>query len=237
MPLHDWTRVTPGIFHDFHQTWAIAIRNALNSGGLPEGYFALVEQIAGGRIPDVLTLHEPAFAKGVGGVAIAESPPQTRIQSSVETDVYAARANRIAVHHPLGDVVAVIEIVSPGNKSNRHALRTFVDKALGLLDQGVHLLVIDAFPSGAFDPRGIHAAIWSEIKDELVELTPGKPLTLASYMSGPVLRAFVEPIAVGDVLPSVPIFLSTETYAPAPLEATYQAAWDVTPLPVKERLR
>jgi hypothetical protein len=131
MPLHDWTRVTPGIFHDFHQTWAIAIRNDLNSGGLPEGYFALVEQAAGGRIPGVLTLHEPAAGKRNGGVAIAESPPQTRIQSSVETDIYAAKANRIAIHHPPGDVVAVIEIVSPGNKSNRHALRPQVQKEEG----------------------------------------------------------------------------------------------------------
>jgi hypothetical protein len=236
MPLHDWTRVPPGIFHDFHQTWAIAIRNALNSGGLPEGYFALVEQVTGGRIPDVLTLHERATGQRNGGVAMAESPPQTRIQSSAETDIYVAKANRIAIHHPLGDVIAVIEIVSPGNKSNRHALRSFVDKALDVLDQGIHLLVIDFFPPGAFDPQGIHGAIWSEIKDESFELPPDKPLTLASYLSGPVKRAFVEPIAVGDALPNMPIFLSTETYVPAPLESTYQAAWSVTPPAVEALL-
>ena len=56
MPIHDWSRVEPGIFHDFHQAWTVEIRNALNGGGLPAGYFALAEQVLGGPIPDVVTL-------------------------------------------------------------------------------------------------------------------------------------------------------------------------------------
>ena len=28
MPIHDWSRVDAGIFHDFHQAWTIEIRNA-----------------------------------------------------------------------------------------------------------------------------------------------------------------------------------------------------------------
>src|SRR5215468_8474616 len=44
MPIHDWTRVRSNRFHDFHQSWTIAIRNALNAGRLPPGYFAMVEQ-------------------------------------------------------------------------------------------------------------------------------------------------------------------------------------------------
>ena len=30
MPIHDWNPVDANLFHDFHQTWAISIRNALN---------------------------------------------------------------------------------------------------------------------------------------------------------------------------------------------------------------
>ena len=56
MPIHDWTRVRANRFHDFHQSWTIAIRNALNAGQLPSGYFAMVEQKAGGPEPDVITL-------------------------------------------------------------------------------------------------------------------------------------------------------------------------------------
>jgi hypothetical protein len=237
MPVHDWTRVTPGVFHDFHHRWTSAIATALNSGRLPGGYYAFAEQITGGPIPDVITLQtsRPVERNG-GGLALAEAPPRTRFQYEAETDLYADKANRIAIHHPLGEVVAVIEIVSPGNKSNRHAIRSVVEKARMLLDQGIHLLVIDLFPPGPRDPQGIHKAIWDEIQDDPFELPPDKPLTLAAYVGGPLKRAFVEPIAVGDALPEMPIFLSTATYVPAPLDATYQSTWSTTPRPVKDLL-
>ena len=56
MPIHDWTRMEPGDFHDFHQGWVIRIRDALNQGPLPPGYMAMAEQVTGGPIPDVVTL-------------------------------------------------------------------------------------------------------------------------------------------------------------------------------------
>ena len=56
MPIHDWTRVEAGDFHDFHQCWVVAIRNALNAGLLPPGYMAMAEQVTGRPIPDVVTL-------------------------------------------------------------------------------------------------------------------------------------------------------------------------------------
>jgi hypothetical protein len=56
MPAHDWTRVDPGIFPAFHHSWIEEIARALNRGLLPEDYYALPEQYAGGFGPDVLTL-------------------------------------------------------------------------------------------------------------------------------------------------------------------------------------
>ena len=59
MPIHDWTRVTAGIFHDFHLSWVAEIKRRLNQGILPPRYYALAEQLAGGMGPDVLTLCKP----------------------------------------------------------------------------------------------------------------------------------------------------------------------------------
>ncbi len=56
MPLHDWTRVSPNEFHDMHLNWMGAIRTRLNTGLLPDGYYALAEQKAEPFVPDVLTL-------------------------------------------------------------------------------------------------------------------------------------------------------------------------------------
>ena len=69
MPVHDWTRVEAGIFHDFHTVWTVALRNALNEGLLPQGYYALAEQHAGRAITDVLTLHASAAAEEPGSKA------------------------------------------------------------------------------------------------------------------------------------------------------------------------
>jgi hypothetical protein len=234
MPIHDWSRVPAGLFHHFHQHWAGSICDALNAGRLPKGYSALIEQSAAGVYPDVITLESRPRAgerrNAPGGIAVGTAPPKTRFVSQAsDEEVYAAKANRIAIHHPLGEVVAIIEIVSPGNKNSRHALRAFVEKSLGFLHQGIHLLIVDLFPPGKRDPQGIHKAIWDEIQEEPFELPPEKPLTLAAYSAGIPKRAFVEPVAVGDALPDMPVFLDPDTYILSPLEASYLATWETCP--------
>src|SRR4051794_39558080 len=59
MPVHDWTRVEAGVFHDFHNCWLADLRNRLNGSILPEGHYAMTEQHAGASIADILTLHPP----------------------------------------------------------------------------------------------------------------------------------------------------------------------------------
>ena len=238
MPIHDWSRVDPGIFHHFHQTWTIEISNALNAGRLPPGFFAMAEQIVSGPIPDVVTLQrlpkasEPPLTGG--GIAVAEAPPKAKFVMSAEIDRYAGRANHIVIKHRLGQVVAVLEIVSPGNKNSQHALRALVRKAEELLRRGVSLLVVDLFPPSPRDPQGIHKAIWDEIQDEPFELPPDKPLTVAAYSADESPTAYVEPVAVGDVLPEMPIFLEPGIYVPAPLETTYEATWSKCPDAIRE---
>jgi hypothetical protein len=154
----------------------------------------------------------------------------------IEEETYARRANRIRIQHRHGRIVAVIEIVSPGNKNNRNALRAFVRKASDIIWQEIHLLVVDLFPPSQRDPQGIHKAIWDEFAERPFELPSDKPLTVVAYRATPTKRAYVEPVAVGDELPSLPIFLTEEDYVPAPLEATYRASWAAFPADFKELL-
>src|SRR5689334_17423624 len=97
MPVHDWTRVRPNRFHDFHQRWTVAICNGLNAGRLPAGYFAMVEQSVGGPEPDVITLEltPPAGPGPSGGTAVDLQPPKVRFVTRTEAATYARRANRI----------------------------------------------------------------------------------------------------------------------------------------------
>lgn len=237
MPVHDWTRVDAGLFHAFHQMWITTLSNALNSGGLPKGYFALPEQNIRGPIPDVLTLQLASSAgepsETSAGVAVASAPPRARVVRRNEMDTYAHKADQITVRHRHGNVVAVLEIVSPGNKGSRNELRAFLQKTTDLIRQSIHLLVIDLFPPGPRDPQGVHKAIWDEFVEEDFALPPDKPLTLAAYDAGPPQVAYVESVAVADVLPEMPLFLKPEFYVPAPLEATYQTTWQMFPNPLK----
>lgn len=239
MPIHDWTRVRSGRFHHFHQRWIGAIGDALNGGLLPPDYFALAEQKAGGPEPDVVTLKlppKPGVEIRLTGTAVVDSPPKVRYRTESDAANYARRADRLTVRNEDGDVVAIIEIVSPGNKDSRNALRQFTRKAVQYLHAGINLLIVDLFPPSKRDPQGIHKAIWDRIKDEPFELPPNKPLTLAAYTNGSTMRAYVEPVAVGDVLPDMPIFLTPDRYVPCPLEATYMTTWGVFPAALKGEL-
>lgn len=239
MPIHDWTRVSEGTFHAFHLSWVAEIQESLNSGLLPPAYYAMAEQIVGPLGPDVLTLQTNGYPPGettvgepagTGGLALATYPPRARLTAATEMDDYVLKRRTIVVRHSSGDrIVALLEIVSPGNKSSRHALRSFVEKAVEALYRGYHLLIVDLFPPTPRDPQGIHGAIWREISDDPFDLPAGEPLTLAAYSAGPIKRAWVEPTAVGRTLIDMPLFLEPEMYINVPLETTYRAAYRGVP--------
>lgn len=235
MPMHDWTLVEDGIYHAFHHQWISEISNCLNTGLLPDDYYALPEQVAAGFGPDVLTLQGQAssdFEAGGGSASTTalEARPQTRFMAETEAEFYRRKKSSIAVRHVSGDrIVAMVEIVSPGNKSNRHAIQAFIDKACELLEHRIHLLIVDPFPPGPRDPNGLHAAIWQEANNEPFFLPPDKPLTLVAYECNLTTRAYIEPVAVGDSLPNMPLFLRPHGCIMLPLETTYQAAFAVMP--------
>lgn len=239
MPMHDWTRVPDGIFHAFHHRWISAISDALNSGVLPPNLYAMPEQSAARYSPDVLTLqssrpHDPEDNGSGGAPTITatalQTRPATRFTAEAEPGFYHRKKSLVAVRHVSGDrIVALIEIVSPGNKSSQYPLDTFVRKACDFIESRVHLLILDPFPPGPRDPDGVHALIWREFDREPFHLPADQPLTLAAYESDIVTRAYVEPVAVGDPLPAMPLFLVPDGCVMVPLDETYRAAFDVQP--------
>jgi len=237
MPVHDWTRVDAGIFHDFHTMWLVSLRNALKRV-LPPGYYAMTEQKALGYGLDILTLgrSQPTTSNGSsngpgqlhgadGGIHVATAPPKVLISRSSDVPRNEYKRRWIAVRHVSDDrVVAILEVVSPGNKSSEEAMRAFTANAAEFLEHGVHVSVIDMFPPTARDPAGIHPAIWRERASDY-SLLPDKPLTLVSYVAGAPERAYVQPVAFGEALPDMALFLTEVRYVLVPLELTYLAAF------------
>lgn len=243
MPVHDWTRVGDGTFHDFHYSWVLEIKRALMRGLLPEGYYVMAEQFGADLgAPDVLTLQErnpqSESAGPLSGTAtLTETPPIVQTRMTIARDTYARSRRTLTIRHTSDDrIVAMIEVLSPGNKSSRHALRSFLDKVVAALDGGIHLLLVDVHPPGARDPQGIHGAILNEIGTEEYHLDGQRPLTVASYIGGKIVEAFVAHFAVGESIPQMPLFLTPENYVLVPLDSAYLAAWADVPRPYQARL-
>ncbi len=242
MPIHDWTRVDPGIFHHFHQTWIVTITSVLNGRLLPGDYYALSEQQGGNFEPDILTLKtggppepdDPPRHLGHGGEAgggpVLVAEPRVRVTAETDLEFYRRKQNVAAIRHVSDDhLVAIVEVVSKGNKSGRRAFDDFVRKAADFLSHGVHLLILDLQPPTPRDPQGIHGSIWDEVAGQEYARPLDKPLTLAAYEAGATIRAFVEPVGVGDTPIDMPLFLQPGRHVPVPIEETYRVAFESVP--------
>src|SRR5215475_14117795 len=95
MPVHDWTRVSDGTFHDFHYSWVLEIKRALKRGLLPPGYYVMAEQLGGDiGAPDVLTLQAAGTEPDPGGAlpgtaTLTETPPAAHVRTRIPRDHHA----------------------------------------------------------------------------------------------------------------------------------------------------
>ena len=257
MPIHDWTRVPDSVFHSFHGGWITALADALNEGVLPDGFYAAGEKQMPGVEPDVLTfVRGPAgkgggnaapAATGPGVVSVLNRPPAVAVveRMAVTDGATTIRQDSVAVRRSGDDrMVAVVELVSAGNKSSRTRTDAFLGKLVGLVGAGVHVLIVDLYPPTTTAPRGLHAAAWARLTgQEATAPTNGATngaaaadLVQASYLADSPPRAFVQPTRVGGDLARMPLFLTTENYVEVPLAETYAERFRKFPRPWREDL-
>jgi hypothetical protein len=241
MPAHDWTKVSQGIFHDFHNAWLLELKNDLNHNLLPQGYYALTEQVTGEAAPDVIALEllpasdRPTSVRDGGNVgkrgAALLAPPITSIVAHAESPSYARLRKTITIRHTSHHaVVALVEILSRANKTSRVELARFLTKAQSALKQQIHLLVVDLYPPGPLDPQGIHGALWEALAQTAPAVDRDRPLIVAGYeASAEEITAYVEPFRIGDDIPQSPLFLDVGSHIVVPLESSYMKAYASVP--------
>lgn len=237
MPLHDWTRVEAEIFHDFHLAWNAGLQKNLNCSGLLVDSYAIIEQHSGRSLKDILLgitneparwLKQPTDNRSI--LLAATSPPEGAAQI-LESSVSALRRTLAIRDNGTHRVIALLEIVSPANKDRGEHVEEFAIKMITALERGVHVLVVDLFPPGVYDPNGIHGEIRQRLVplDDSFELSRDEPQTSVSYVAGSPTRVYLNQMSVGGAIPEMPLFLSRERYVNAPLEATYNAAYQGMP--------
>ncbi|MFT3878326.1 MAG: DUF4058 family protein [Gemmatales bacterium] len=165
MPMHDWTLVEAGIYHDFHLEWISKIKGAINHR-LPKGYYALAEQRTGIFAPDVLSLqmripgseNHPWTPSDNGNTATLQVTKPTARGTGSAAKYYFNKQRSITIRHVSDDkLVAIVEVVSPGNISSSKAIEEFVHKVVGFLKHDIHVSFVNPFASSKHAGNGLHS--------------------------------------------------------------------------------
>ncbi len=212
MPLHDWSRVDAGVFHDFHLAWVCELRRALNTAVEREANYALIEEHRDRDLHDVVArCHAP-------------DPVLPIAPERGEAAHYAFRKRTLTVRDDQShQATALVQIVTPGDKWSASSMLAFNERTSAAWNRGLQLLVLDILPATPGVGIGIHSAT----PDIKYKPPPGTHGTLISHINGPVQSVAIEPVAVGQPLPEMPLSFHTDGVVlfPVPLEATYTAAF------------
>jgi hypothetical protein len=162
-------------------------------------------------------------ANGAGGVAVQPyAPPAAAISIPIEyPDEFAVHVREIRDSSRL---VAVMEIVSEGNKKEVSERQAFAAKCAAHLQLGIGLVVADVVTSRRANLHDTLIRHMGEADKYL--FPPDTPIYVAAYR--PVRRAdrnlidfWPMPLTIGQPLPAVPLALKGFTTIALDLEATY----------------
>ncbi len=214
-------------WRSFHGAWAAAIARLLNQGVLPPGYYAVPLLDRDGPVEiDVAALREQE-ATAPEGRALAPqtwAPPAPGLAVAVELP--AADAVEVQVLADDGDprLTAAIELLSPRNKDRVQARQAFAVKCVGYLQQGSSVVVVDTVTTRRAD---LNAAILSLLGVEVAAASSS--LSAVSYRAvgreeeTQQLQLWPAPLALGQPLPTLPLWIASDFSVPLDLDASYRA--------------
>jgi len=217
-------------WESFHSLWTAAITGRLNEKVLPENYFAEAQVKLSRRVEvDVATIHETPstpVAETNGGVAVQTWAPPTvglLIPATFPDDI------ELQIFHSQGgpNLVAAIELISPGNKDRPETRRAFAAKCAGYLQRGIGLVIIDVVTERQ-----------ANLHDELIDLMRHPPrfaypsdslLYAVSYRPAHqeetnLLETWPFDLTLGEALPTIPLPLLRGPTLPLELEVSYTEA-------------
>jgi hypothetical protein len=227
MPLRDHFRPplsTIRHWESFHAAWATEITRTFNRGVLPEGCFAEAQVHIGSQVVIDVAAFEQTLGNGsVGGVAVATwAPPATMLaMPAVFPDVVEVQVIR---NFGGAHLVGAIELVSPGNKDRPDTRRAFVAKCASYLQQGIGLVVVDVVTERQ---ANLHNELIRFLKQsDGFEMPATALLYTAAYRpqrseSGGQVELWLEPLNLGQALPTMPLALRGVGAVPVDLESTY----------------
>jgi hypothetical protein len=215
----------------FHAQWAGSLAAALNRDLPRPRYFAATQAHVGAKVEADVAEFEAlpeagGLTNGVAGVAVQTyAPPVTELAMPLvfpddfEVQVFDTRGG--------ARLVAVIELVSPGNKDRAEHRRAFAIKSAAYLQRGIGLVVVDVVTERQFNLHNELAALLGQ--DERYRMPAEVFLYAVAYRPVSLhgtnqASLWMVPLNVGQPLPRLPLALRGNGCVPIDLEATYNEA-------------
>lgn len=170
----------------------------------------------------------PAAETGtdLSGVATALwAPPQPSL--AVATDLPDQDEYEVRIYDDRRDhrLVAAIEIVSPANKDRPEHRRMFVAKCAALLRQQVSVAIVDVVTTRRFNLYGDLLELIGQTDPFLAPEPPSLYAAACRWRRegvSPWLETWTHALAVGQPLPTLPLWLTDNLAVPLELEASYE---------------
>jgi hypothetical protein len=234
MPLRDHFRppVSNQVsWEEIHGMWPARIVLQLRTL-LPKGYVAGPKIHAGSQVEiDVAAFEQedaprlPSYDPDGGAATAIWAPPEPTIVVETEIPDYDEYEVRIYDAERGRQLVAVIELVSPGNKDRVEKRNAFVGKCAALLQKGIAVSIVDVVTPRQFN-------LYAELLQFLGQSDPtlGDPpshLYAVSCRWRPqlkrmLLQTWSHTLTLGQLLPTLPLWLSGKLAVPLDLEQSYE---------------
>ena len=214
-------------WEEVHGAWPATLAYRLNAAlppqyrcGLKVHVGPLVEVDVATFERDIATEPHDDAGTGIGRSWESESPTLL-----LETDELAPAEYEVRVYDSshARRLVAVVELVSPGNKDRPQSRKAFVDKCHALLQQDVCVVIVDIVTNytstlyaelaarlGAQPPAIADSTIYAVT----CRTRPGR--------RGVRVETWERELSVGSPLPTLPLYLSESFKVPLELEVTYK---------------
>ena len=237
MPLRDHFRPPvskQASWEGFHGMWPGEIVRQLRKT-LPPGFVAEPRVHSGSQVEIDVSAWERDEAPPPGGppdpgggVATAVWTP-ARPTVAAETAVPDADEYEVRVYDAERGrtLVAAVEIVSPANKDRPEARNVFVAKCAALMQKGVAVSVVDLVTVRRFNLYLDLLEFVGQTDETLGEPTPHVYAASCRWVrrdGKTLLEAWSHRLAVGDPLPTLPLWLDADRAVPLDLEASYEQA-------------
>lgn len=234
MPLRDHFRPPVSLqasWDALHGMWPAALVQQLRQR-LPQGYVAAPTVHPGSQVEvDVATYKRddaPRLERADDGSAPtavwAPAEPTVAVETEIpDYDEYAVRIYDVERGRQL---VATIELVSPGNKDRPEKRNAFVGKCAALLQKGVAVSIVDVVTSRQVN---LYAELLQFLGQRDPNLSQPPHLYAVSCRWRPqdgrmLLQIWSHTLLLGQPLPTLPLWLTGQHAVPLDLEQSYEQA-------------